>query len=201
MTDFDFMFAMFGLLLGLAIAEVLSGFARIIKMRRKARVGWLTPLLGLVVLFDLNSFWITAWVLRDAVSLTVATQTLVLLVIGGYYLLSTLIFPDDPEQWPDFDAYYDRHNRIVLGGIILINVVLFAVSVYIATDPVLTAAIERVGPQQSTPGAMDQTADMLSILALPALVAVWLLKNRRVNGVLLGLIALTTLVQALADLA
>lgn len=61
MAPFDFIFALFGLLLGLSLAEVLSGFARAIQARlepgRALRLGWLTPLLGAFVLLDLLSFW------------------------------------------------------------------------------------------------------------------------------------------------
>ncbi len=200
MTEFDIMFAMFGLLVGLAIAEVLGGFARVLRMRRRARIGWLTPLLGLVVLFDLNAFWITAWTLREVVTINSGTQTLVLLLVGGYYLVATLIFPDDPDEWPDFDAWYDRHNRIVLGGMISINLALLAISVAIAMDPALSAKVMGAGSATRGPvGTLQALANAMGSLILPGLIAVWLLKNRKLNGVLLAVIALTTLVQALAS--
>lgn len=59
MTGFDLVFAVYGLLLGLAVAEVLGGFARALKLKRATkavRIGWLTPLLGTLVIFDLTSF-------------------------------------------------------------------------------------------------------------------------------------------------
>ncbi len=59
MSGFDLVFAAFGLLLGLAISEVLGGFSRALKLKRGAkpvRIGWLTPLLGLFVLLDLTSW-------------------------------------------------------------------------------------------------------------------------------------------------
>lgn len=61
MSNFDFVFTLFGLLLGLSLAEVLGGFGRALQKRRKVRIGWLTPLLGLVVLLDVSSFWLVAW--------------------------------------------------------------------------------------------------------------------------------------------
>jgi hypothetical protein len=119
MSPFELVFALFGLLLGLAIAEVLGGFSRAFKLRRSARavrVGWLTPLLGLFVILDLTSFWETAYIARDQLSANYPTLVAVLAIVGIYYLAASQIFPDDPEEWPDFDAYYDRNNRIVLGG-------------------------------------------------------------------------------------
>ncbi len=44
MSPFELVFAVFGLLLGLAIAEVLGGFSRAVKLKRGAHpvsVGWL----------------------------------------------------------------------------------------------------------------------------------------------------------------
>ncbi|MES2043704.1 MAG: hypothetical protein V4475_07490 [Pseudomonadota bacterium] len=52
MSQFELVFAVYGLLLGLAIAEVLGGFSRALKLKRgtkAVRIGWLTPLLGVLV--------------------------------------------------------------------------------------------------------------------------------------------------------
>jgi hypothetical protein len=53
MDSFSFVFSLFGLLMGLALAEVIGGFGSAIEMRHKIRVGWLCPLLGLLIAFDL----------------------------------------------------------------------------------------------------------------------------------------------------
>ena len=69
MSDFELMFQLFALLLGLAMAELLGGLARCWHMKAGAvrmgktpiRLGRLTPLFGLVVLFDLTRFWVTIY--------------------------------------------------------------------------------------------------------------------------------------------
>lgn len=125
MTAFDLVFALFGLLLGLAVAEVLGGFARVLKLKRAAkpvRVGWLTPLLGLFVILDLTSFWGTAYNLRNQMDATYLTLAVVLAIVGVYYMAASLIFPDAPEEWPDFDLWYDRQNRMVIGGLLFANI-------------------------------------------------------------------------------
>ena len=48
MTNFEFTFSLFGLLLGLSLAELLGGFARSLQKRGKLKIGWLLPLLGLL---------------------------------------------------------------------------------------------------------------------------------------------------------
>ena len=68
MDDFEFLFALYGLMLGLSVAEVLSGLARSIEERLQSRptlrIGWLCPLLAAFVLLDLLSFWGAAWMVR-----------------------------------------------------------------------------------------------------------------------------------------
>lgn len=58
MTPFDFVFTLFGLLLGFTLVQLLSGLVRAIKWAsvrplgggaEPVRLGWLTPLLGLFV--------------------------------------------------------------------------------------------------------------------------------------------------------
>jgi hypothetical protein len=118
MTPFEFTFSLFGLLLGLSLAEVLGGLARTLKQWRTARLGWLTPLLGLLVMLDLTSSWALAWSLRDSIPANFLTLVIGLFVTGLYYLAATLVFPDDASKWPDLDIYYFEHKRQVLGGIL-----------------------------------------------------------------------------------
>ena len=125
MSQFELVFAVYGLLLGLAIAEVLGGFSRALKLKRgtrAVRIGWLTPLLGILVMLDLTSFWLLAWDARDQIDANYATLVCVLAMVGIYYLAATLIFPEAPEEWPDFDDWYDKQNRLVIGGLLTANV-------------------------------------------------------------------------------
>jgi hypothetical protein len=57
MTAFEFVFPLFGLLVGLTYTEMLSGLARALKSSRHVRIGWLVPLLGVLVLINLTMFW------------------------------------------------------------------------------------------------------------------------------------------------
>ncbi|KMS55581.1 hypothetical protein [Sphingobium cupriresistens] len=180
MSGFDLVFAAFGLLLGLAISEVLGGFSRALKLKRGARavrIGWLTPLLGLFVLLDLTSFWLTAYEARAQMDANYLTLTAVLALVGVYYLAATLIFPDEPEDWPDFDQWYDRHKRLVIGGVLCANI----------GNIVGQVALEIYRP--STGPALSADADYWMSLALlglfGALIALLFVRHRWVNGALL----------------
>ena len=118
MTGFEFVFSLFALLLGLSLAEVLGGLARVLKQRKEVQLGWLTPLLGLLVMLDLTSSWAQAYALKEAISANFLTLVIGLFVTGLYYLAASLVFPDDASKWPDLDDYYFRHKKQVLGGML-----------------------------------------------------------------------------------
>lgn len=129
MTPFEFVFSLLGLLLGFSLVEVLSGLVRTVKLRGKVRIGWLTPLLGLFVLVDLTSFWNLAWRGRELVPANFGTLLLGLAVCGLYYFSASMVFPDKPEDWPDFDEWAARHKRQVMGGILGSNLIATAAAI------------------------------------------------------------------------
>ncbi|CAM5540437.1 hypothetical protein ACFSUK_31375 [Sphingobium scionense] len=183
MTAFDLVFAVFGLLLGLAIAEVLGGFARALKLKRTAkpvRIGWLTPLLGLFVLLDLTSFWGSAYIMRDQMDASYLTLVVVLAIVGVYHLAASLIFPDEPEQWPDFDDWYDRQKRMVIGGLLLANVaVTIGQGVLEEVRPVADAPAGPLAPY-AAPILLGGLVGLLTLL-----VALLRIRNRRANMAML----------------
>lgn len=166
MSGFDFVFALFSLVLGLAVAEVLGGFANVMKLHaaaragraRDVRVGWLVPLLAILVTLNQLSFWIFAFGVRNTLPFSYLTLLFVLVIVGAYYLFSAVVFPDDPEEWPDFDLWYDQNNRFILVGMAAINLVMH----------VATAAFRPV-PKAGAPAPIEAAPGILWVLA-----GVWL---------------------------
>jgi len=193
LSGFDIVFALFGLVLGLAITEVLAGFSRVMKVRRHVRVGWLVPVLGLVVLLDLTSFWSQAADMRNIIPGNLLTMMIVLAIVGAYYLIATLIFPDDPASWPDFDDYYDLTNRKVLGGMLAINLIsLVASGVAFALAPEVKGA-----PAEADITAWQAGFELAPVLLILALLFV---KNRRANFFLLVAMAIDFVAIAVAEI-
>ncbi|RYE03516.1 MAG: hypothetical protein EOP61_04325 [Sphingomonadales bacterium] len=126
MTSFEFAFSLFGLLLGLSLAAVLSGFARVLRARHKIRLGWATPLLGALLIIDLVTFWSNAWDMRDAIPPTFGALLYGTVIASVYFLSAELVFPDELEEWPDLDAYFLRHKGQVLIGVMLANLLVLA---------------------------------------------------------------------------
>lgn len=143
-SEFEFIFALFGLLLGLSLAEILGGLARVIQARLQpgasVRIGWLTPMLGAFVFLDLLSFWRAAWVIRDVVAVSGFTLLCVSAFASAYYLAASLVFPKDTAQHGDFDAHFFRVRRIVIGVMLMLLVCQVG---WYATSPTLAAQLMR----------------------------------------------------------
>jgi hypothetical protein len=122
MSVFEFVFSLYSLLFGLALAQVFGGLGNTLQERHKLKIGWLTPLLGLFVILDLTSFWEIGWQMRGIARPYFLFLIGCVLVAGIYYLAARLVFPRNFVEWPDFDVYYFRHKQWVYGGIFLCNV-------------------------------------------------------------------------------
>ena len=173
MSNFEFVFSLFTILLGLALAEVLGGLGNALQSRRKVRIGWLTPLLGLIVALDLTSFWTIAWSVRDAIQPSYYSLMCGLVITGLYYLVARLVFPRDPAEWPDYDVYYFAHKRLILGVVLLCNLLAIAGQVALGN-----ALIESPGDWWS-----------MGLFFAPVALAIWA-PGKRANIALLVLILL-----------
>jgi hypothetical protein len=118
MSEFEFFFAFYGLLLGLIVAEVAIKFADAIDAHAHRPTGILSPLLAMFVLCDVTGFWIFIWSIRDAVYISFGTVIAALAVAISYFLSAALIFPRSEKGWATLDDHYWARKRYVLAGII-----------------------------------------------------------------------------------
>jgi hypothetical protein len=183
MDEFSYIFELFALLLGLAVAEMLSGFGHVLKLRarRKAgmdegsvRVGWLVPLLGLLVLVDLATFWSMVWMARTGLEMTMLTVFCVLALIGGYYLVATQVFPDEPQRWRDFDDYYRLQKRFVVLGVFTINIFAQGLIAALGASP-------SIAPEELQRHPAFLVAGLLIMLNIPAFLWLAFSKRERVD--------------------
>ena len=121
MTAFEFIFPLFGLLVGLTYTEMLAGLARAIKSSRQVTIGWLVPLLGVLILINLTMFWYGSWQMRDVVTPTSSALLMTLLVGGTYYLAASLVFPNAEDNVTDLDEHFFRVRRASLLAIAFCN--------------------------------------------------------------------------------
>jgi hypothetical protein len=114
MSAFEFVFSLFGLLLGFSLVEVLGKLAASVKASPQVRLGWLTPLLSLFVLLDVTGFWSIVWDARDVIPPTYGVLVVGLAITGLYYFAASLIFPSTLDAGTDLDSWYFDHKSTVL---------------------------------------------------------------------------------------
>jgi hypothetical protein len=134
MSDFEFYFSYYGLLLGLSVAAVIGGLARALNERQVRRIGVLTPLLALFMLLDITSFWLAAWDQKEALTVGWSALFAGLAVAGTYYLAASMVFPNRDNDWPSLEGHYWARKRWVVGGVLAINGAAIATAV-IARPP------------------------------------------------------------------
>jgi hypothetical protein len=130
MTNFEFVFSLFGLLLGLSLAEILGGFAKNLKRHGLKRVGWLAPMLSVFLLYDITTFWLTSWRIRDVVPVGMPSLVVGLCVTGLYYFAAVLAWPDPETSEPHakplvrggFDLWILARKRAILLSVVACNV-------------------------------------------------------------------------------
>ena len=128
MNDFSFLFALYSLMLGLSIVELLGGLGRVMEVRLTADrdavdrvvIGWLTPLLAVFVMLDLVSFWMAAWTVRDMVSVRGPLVLGLVVFASLYFLAARLVFPSTVTATSNLDTHYFRVHRTVLTLLLLL---------------------------------------------------------------------------------
>jgi hypothetical protein len=121
MTDFEFLFSVFGLLIGLTFIEIAVKFADAIDAHRRRPIGILTPLLAFFVMIDVSGFWLFTWSLRDVIQVRWHIVFIGLSVAMIYYLAASMIFPRSEGEWKSLDEHYWARKRLAIGGVLLIE--------------------------------------------------------------------------------
>lgn len=119
MTNFEFVFSLLVILLGLALAAVLGGIARVMKARPSVAVGWGTGLLASWVTTETIIFWQVFWRLRDSLPSNAATLFAGFVITALYYFAAASVFPNDLEGLSKLDDYFMREKPKVIGAILL----------------------------------------------------------------------------------
>ena len=133
MNGFEYLLTLFGLLLGLALAEGLGGLSHAMHSRHRKAIGWPTALLGVFVSCDIVSFWINGWLLRDVLAVSWPVMFGGFVVTAVAYVSASLIFPKDAEDWADIDSHFERNRTLVIGGLLACKLAL-VVAIFALVD-------------------------------------------------------------------
>lgn len=120
MDKFSFFFGFYGLILGLAVTELLNGLGKLVRAGAVRKLGLQTALLAAILLLVICATWIDAWESLRGVSLDFAGLWAPVSIAILYYLAATIVFPEHPDAWASLDDYFAQRKRIV-GLLLLAN--------------------------------------------------------------------------------
>ncbi len=112
MSLFEFLMVLVSIIVGLGIAEILTGVARMIRCRDSITSYWVHSLAVVLVFLALLQQWWEAWGLRDTVEWTFGSLLLMLAGPVGLNLIAHLLFPER-MQGANVRDYYFGAGRAV----------------------------------------------------------------------------------------
>jgi hypothetical protein len=112
MNPFEFVCAFYSVVLGVAVAQLMTSVGRLIEMRDQVRTYWVQSLWVIIVLLiDCNCWW-AMWDLRGAKSWSFVSFLLLVGLVASIYLVTVLLFPRmESGGQIDLDAHYYRNRR------------------------------------------------------------------------------------------
>jgi hypothetical protein len=164
LTPFDYLTVLVSIVMGLAIANVLTGLANVMLARERVGFYW-PPVAWAVWLFFIEAqHWWAQWGVHHTRVWNFGTFLLELLVPVNLFLLSALALPArESGDAPDLFAWYSRNRRWFFG-------LMFCL-------PLLSIAEEV-----ARTGRMDSLVNLGFLLAFAAVaLAAYFLKSRRAN--------------------
>jgi hypothetical protein len=117
MSLFEFLMVLVSIIIGLGIAEILTGIARQLRTRRSTQSYWVHSILVAVIFFALLQQWWEIWGLR--LEPEWPFYGLVMMVSGpvGLFLIAHLLFPEPMDGANIREYYYGVMRPIWLLGL------------------------------------------------------------------------------------
>lgn len=115
MGPFDYLFSFYGLLLGIAVANVAIGFADMWRDCERIEVGTCPPLLACIVLLGGMNVWLTTWQTRHDVTLSGWQMLAAAGIALPYVFVSRAMFPgQEKEPELSLEEHYLKHRVLIL---------------------------------------------------------------------------------------
>lgn len=95
MSDFEYVAGFYALLLGLAVANVVTGFADMWRDRERVKIGWCPPLLAGAVLLGAMNTWLSMWKVHQDISVEAWQMVAALGICLPYVFVSRAMTPPD----------------------------------------------------------------------------------------------------------
>jgi hypothetical protein len=139
MAPFDFVCAFYSVVLGVAVAQLMTDLGRLIEHRANVRTYWVHTLWILIVLIASLGNWWSMWSVRGLKTWTFYSFALVVAFAAAIYLATVLLFPRIPEsrEIVDLRRHFYKNRRIFFSATtgfwalgITCNVTFFSMNVF-----------------------------------------------------------------------
>lgn len=117
MPLFEFLMILISIIIGLALSEILTGAAGLIRARDTVRFYWIHVFFQFGVFFALFQQWWEAWDLVGVVTIGLGSAILLLFPAIVLFLIAHLLYPRTLEN-ADLEAYYFQQSPILWGLVI-----------------------------------------------------------------------------------
>ena len=119
MTPFEFICAFYSVVLGVAVAQLMTSVGRLAEERERVRGYWVSNLWILTVLFVDVANWWGIWGLHDVKRWSIYSFLLLVALTAAVYLTTVLLFPRIPaseEAIIDMERHFYKSRRIFFIG-------------------------------------------------------------------------------------
>ena len=173
MGAFEYLSVLLSIILGLAVAQVLTGYRSLVLARARVRMYQPTLVWTVVVLLIAVQSWWAMFGLREAPSWTFGGFLIVLLQTILVYMLAGLSLPDvGADGRVDLRTHYTEHQRVFFGVLVLLVVVSLAKDVaFTGRLPTVTNVAFQGGLAAAAVVAMATRSDWYHRLLAPAVLA------------------------------
>ena len=132
--QFSFFFAFYGLILGLAVAELLGGFAGMVRSQALKKIETQTALVAILTFVLIVATWVDTFTMSQGISLGFHDLWPPILLGTFYYLAAAVIFPRDPDQFRHLGSYFAARRQFVIGMLFAAELVDFYANRYWLID-------------------------------------------------------------------
>jgi hypothetical protein len=111
---FSYFITFYSLILGLALTELLGGFAHMVRAKALKKLEPQTALLALFILVDICSTWVDTWISLRHVTVDMASLWAPVLITICLYLAAATVFPHDEADHERLADYYRERKRFIV---------------------------------------------------------------------------------------
>lgn len=115
MDRFSFFFAFYGLILGLAVAELLGGFAGMVRAHALRKLEAQTALTALLTFVLIVATWVDTYTMNRSITLNFGDLWPPIMLATFYYLAAAVIFPRERQQFAHMRLYFAARRKFIIG--------------------------------------------------------------------------------------